>query len=433
MPELVGDERFAEAAPSDQAQSGTSETQASNGDSSPDSAAPAPRSSVWGPAFRSALVAWVVAHLIIITVQDLAQRVTPSPYAAQMPNDPKITHLFNQLFTWDTAWYAGIAQNGYHGVASDGVRFWPLLPLTTRAVAATGMGALTAVLVVCWAGALLFGMLMYRLAITVGGDEVVARRAVWLSQLAPGAFVLVMGYTEALSGVLAAAYLIAIRQAVKARRGSNEGEDEGSNRQVWLWHGVGFLAGLGSGLVRPTGMLLAAAGFIELVRQWRDPKRHLTARVLVTVSPPMGTGIYLLWAHHVYGNYMLPYTIQKLEGLRGTYAGNPWTSALDSVNQTGNGAGAFTLVLVVASVGLLAACVRRLPVSYTVWAALSLLAAITAPHFSSFARYASGILPLLLVAAMLTREWRRWAWVIGLCAALCAYFAYQSFIGIYIP
>ncbi len=424
MPELVGDERFAAAAPSAQEQTEAQGRTRNGTRAEPPSDQTA--GSVWGAAFRSALVAWVVAHLVVISVQDLAQRRTP-PYTAQMPNGPKIVHLFNQLFTWDTAWYAGIAQSGYHGVASDGVRFWPLLPLTTRAVAATGMGALTAILVVCWAGALLFGMLMYRLALTVGGDEVTARRAVWLGQLAPGAFVLVMGYTEALTGVFAAAYLIAIRQSVA------KGSDQGSNRWVWLWHGAGLLAGLGSGLVRPTGMLIAAAGVIEVIRQRRDPLPHLAARVLVALSPPLGTGIYLLWSHHVYGNYTLPYTIQKLQGLRGTYAGNPLESALDSVNQVGNGAGAFTLVLVVASIGLLGACVRRMPVSYTVWAALSLLAAITAPHFSSFARYASGILPLLLVAAMMTRDWRRWAWTIGPCIALCAYYAYQSFVGIYIP
>lgn len=373
----------------------------------------------WRPALRSALAAWLVAHLVIIAVQDLGQRATPH-FAAQMPGRPELHNLFNQLYTWDTAWYLGIAQSGYSGVANDGVRFWPLLPLTTRAVSAVGIPAAAAILLVCWAGALLFGMLMYRLMLTVGGDRVAARRAVWLSQLAPGAFVLVMGYTEALSGVLAAAYLIAIRQAAGSRRAG-------------LWHAAGFIAGLGSGLVRPTGLLLAAPGAIEAVRQRRDPVGQLFARVLVALSPLLGTGLFLLWSHTVYGNWTLPYTIQKLEGLRGTYASNPLTSALDSINQVGNGAGAYTLVLAIASVGLLWGCVRRLPISYTVWAALSLLAAITAPHFSSFARYSAGILPLLLVAAMLLRDWRRWGWVIGCSMGLCAYFAYQSFIGVYIP
>jgi len=378
----------------------------------------------WSAAFRSALGAWLVAHLIIIAIQDAAQRMTP-PYPAAMPGRPELHHLFNQLFTWDTSWYLGIAQGGYSGVANDGVRFWPLLPLATRGVAAVGIAPATAILVVCWAGALLFGMLMYRMALAVGGDAVTARRAVWLSQLAPGAFVLVMGYTEALSGLLAAAFLIAIRQP--------GGAMGAAGRRVWLWHAAGFLSGLGSGLVRPTGLLLAAPGAVEVLRQRRDPWPHTLARVLTTLSPLLGTGLFLLWSHTVYGNWTLPYSIQKTNGLRGTFAGNPVQSALDSLNQVGNGAGAFTVILVVASLGLLWVCVRRLPFSYTVYAAVSLLAAITAPHFSSFARYSSGILPLLLAGALLTRDWRRWGWAVGPSAALCAYFAYQSFTGIYIP
>ncbi len=430
MPELVGDEQSTQAVSTPQPQMETAPPDDSTA-ADDDRYVPAARSSGdgpqeaaatrawWGPAFRAALAAWVVAHVVIIAVQDLGQRATPH-FAAQMPGRPELHHLFNQLYTWDTAWYLGIAQTGYSGVANDGVRFWPLLPLVTRGVAAAGVPAATAILLVCWVGALLFGMLMYRLMLTVGGDAVAARRAAWLSQLAPGAFVLVMGYTEALSGVLAAAYLIAIRQSAKSRR-------------VWLWHAAGFVSGLGSGLVRPTGLLLAAPGAIEVIRQRRDPAGQLVTRVLIALSPLMGTGLFLLWSHTVYGNWTLPYSIQKLEGLRGTYAGNPLTSALDSLNQVGNGAGAYTIVLVVASLGLLWGCVRRLPFSYTAWAALSVLAAITAPHLSSFARYSAGILPLLLVAAMLTRDRRRWGWAVGVSTALCAYFAYQSFIGIYIP
>jgi hypothetical protein len=64
---------------------------------------------------------------------------------------------------------------------------------------------------------------------------------------------------------------------------------------------------------------------------------------------------------------------------------------------------------------------------------VTLASVITAPHFSSFARYASGVLPLLLAGALLVRDWRRWGWVVCSSAALCGYFAYQSFIGIYVP
>ncbi|MBR7833023.1 hypothetical protein KDL01_07100 [Actinospica durhamensis] len=412
---------------------GTSEVDdATGGASEQESAAsvpsPAPRVRAERPLWLTALLvtlpAWLAAHALVLLMQDYAVRRDP-PFAAQMPNQPVIHHLFNQLFTWDTAWYAGIAAHGYSGVASDGIRFWPLLPLTIRSLDLVGIGALTAELVVCWLASLAFGMFMYRVALAVGADRGTARRAVWLSQLAPGAFVLVMGYTEALAGMLAAAFLAAI---VLVRPGTLP-----TARATWTWYAVGFAAGFGSGLVRPTGWLLCLAGLIEVVRARRDRPSGTAARLVLAASPVLGLLTFLGWVQSEYHDWMLPYSTQQAANLRGTTAQSPWPSAVDSLNQGGNGAGAFTVILVVASIGLLWGCVRRLPASYTAWAFVSLAAVITAPHFSSFARYSSGILPLLLVAAMLTTRRSAWLWTIGSSAALCAYFAFQSFIGIYIP
>lgn len=398
---------------------------------------------LWRDAFRTAALAWLVAHAVILVIQDIAQRRDP-PYPAAIPNQPPIHHLFNELYTWDTAWYAGIAGHGYSGVPNDGIRFWPLYPLSIRVLDLVGIGPETGALVVAWIAALLFGVLMYRLAVTVGADRGTARRAVWLSQLAPGAFVLVMGYTEALAGMLAAAFLIAIRQAVPRREPRRQSHADGPGtdasdeqirriRRSWIWLGVGFIAGFCSGLVRPTGWLLAIPGAIEAVRQYREGPRRTLARVAVAISPLLGVGVFLVWASGFSGDWILPFSIQQRIGLRGTIAQNPLPSVLDSLNQVGNGAGAFTVILLVVSLGLFGACIRRMPISYTVWTAVSLLSVITAPHLSSFARYASGFLPLLLVAAMLTSDRKAWRWTICTSAAFAAYFAFQSFIGVYIP
>jgi hypothetical protein len=386
------------------------------------------RGGVWRAGLRAAVPAWIAARVLVIAVQDLASRATPNA-PAKMPTGPVLHHLFNQLFSWDTAWYVGIAQSGYSGVASDGIRFWPLLPLVTRSLDVIGIGPETGVLVVCWAAALAFGVLMYRFALEAGADQAAARRSVWLSQLAPGAFVLVMGYTEALAGMLAAAFLIAIRQAAPGR----DEIGEGGGGRVWLWHLVGIVAGFCSGLVRPTGWMLALPGAVEVLRHWRDPLAHTAARLLVALSPLLGVGTFLWWSRKTHGQWLLPYRTQELNGLRGTVAQNPIPSLLDSLNQSGNGAGAFTVILVVASLGLLWLCVRRMPVSYWLWSAVSIVSVITAPHFSSYARYASGILPLLVAGAMLTTNRHAWRWVLFSSAAFCAYFAYQGFIGVYIP
>lgn len=387
------------------------------------------RGGVWRAGLRAALPAWVLAHVVVIAIQDFAVRATPNA-PPKMPTGPLLHHLFNQLFTWDTAWYVGIAQGGYSGVASDGIRFWPLLPLVTRSLDVVGIGPLTGVLVVCWTAALVFGVLMYCFALEAGADRAAARRAVWLSQLAPGAFVLVMGYTEALAGMLAATFLIAVRQA--APRRGEEGRGSGAHK-VWLWHLAGIVAGYCSGLVRPTGWMLALPGVVEALRRWRDPLPHTAARLLTAVSPLLGVGTFLWWSDRTHGKWLLPYSTQELNGLRGTVAQNPLPSALDSLNQSGNGAGAFTVLLVVASLGLLWLCLRRMPLSYSLWALASVVSVITAPHFSSYARYASGVLPLLVAGAVLARDRGAWRWTLLACTAFCAYFAYQSFIGVYIP
>ena len=391
--------------------------------SAPTAVRPADRP-LWLASLLAALPAWVIAHVLILAMQEYAERRNP-PFAAQMPGREQIHHVFDALFTWDTAWYSGIAEHGYSGVPSDGIRFWPLLPLTIRSLDLVGIGALTGALVVCWAASLAFGMLIYRVALAVGGDEPMAGRAAWLSQLAPGAFVLVMGYTEALAGLLAAAFLASI---LLTRPGASP-----TARATWTWYAVGFVAGVGSGLVRPTGWLLCLAGLVEVVGNRRDRPSGMAARLAVAASPVLGLLIFLGWVKAEYHDLMLPYSTQQAANLRGTTAANPFESALESINQSGNGAGAFTLLLVIASIGLLWGSVRRLPVSFTVWALASLAAVITAPHFSSFARYSAGIIPLLLVAAMLTTRRSAWWWTVGCSAALCGYFAFQSFIGIYIP
>jgi hypothetical protein len=389
----------------------------------------------WRGAFLATLPAWVAAHLLIIEIQNLALRATPH-FPPSLPGGGPIDHPLDLLYSWDTAWYMGLAGQGYHGMPSDGIRFSPLLPLVTRAVSALGVPGFVAILAVCWAAALVFGALMYRLALTETGDVGAARRAAWLSQLAPGAFVLVMGYTEALAGMCAAAFLLAVRQGARrtAAAGGAAGRTSGGGAAgAWTWHAIGFVTGLCSGLVRPTGLLLALPGAIELLRARRDPWPHLAARIATALSPLLGLGLFLGWSHTVYGSYMLPYTMQQNVNLRGTVAANPLTAIEGTLSQGGNGAGAYTLVLVAVSVALLWTCARRLPVSFTAWAAVNLIAAATAPHFSSYARYISADLPLLLAAALLAGRRQHWAWTIGSSAALCAFFAYQAFVGLYVP
>jgi hypothetical protein len=323
----------------------------------------------WRAALREGLPAWLAGALLVLVIELFAERADRGESVLGLSRNV-LHYRFHLLFTWDTDWYLALAAHGYKGNPHEAIRFSPLLPLVTRAVSWIGIPAYDAILLVCWPAALGFAVLMHRVTLLETGDAGIARRATWLSQLAPGAFVLTMGYTEALTGLLAAGYLLAVRQY---------GADLGA-RRMWLWFGVGLVAGFGSGLVRPTGVLIASVGAVELLMRLLKRERlgwsGWTARLLMTAAPGLGVGAFLVWCQAVYGKFLLPYKVQTQIGLRGTVAGNPLSSAVaifgsPTSRDEVNGAGTLTVALAIASVGLLWFCVRRVPASFSVWAATS--------------------------------------------------------------
>ncbi len=64
-----------------------------------------------------------------------------------------------------------------------------------------------------------YGVALIKLARFEGMSDETARRAVWLLALAPPAFVLVMGYTEALAGLLAIIIFYGLRSGKLVARG----------------------------------------------------------------------------------------------------------------------------------------------------------------------------------------------------------------------
>src|SRR4029077_15621661 len=118
------------------------------------------------------------------------------------------------LFAWDAGFYRGIAQHGYGfgTVPHDALRFFPLFPLAGRALGPVlGGRADVALVAVVEVSALVLGALVHRLVLLEGRDERTARRAAWLVALFPSAFVLVLGYAEALALVFTVGAFIALR------------------------------------------------------------------------------------------------------------------------------------------------------------------------------------------------------------------------------
>ena len=100
---------------------------------------------------------------------------------------------------WDGTWYRDIATGGYAQTGLAGLRFFPLLPLLGRVL---GLGFASAVapamVVVANVSSLALLVFVRRLVIFEGKGRAAAMRSVWLMALFPSAFVLVWGYAEAL-------------------------------------------------------------------------------------------------------------------------------------------------------------------------------------------------------------------------------------------
>lgn len=286
------------------------------------------------------------------------------------------------LLSWDAAWYLDIARHGYDGVPQDGLRFFPTLPLLVRGVGAVIGSDTVALLLIANVSALAFGVLLHRLITDDLHDAALAERTVWLAALAPIAFVLVMGYTEAPAGAAMVGALWAAR------------------KRDWVRASV-FAALAGS--LRPTGMLLVVPLAFEAARGLRAarlPERPW--RLLAVTAPGLGALPYVLWLQGEYGDWRLVYRTQMVPGLRGDLR-DPVSSVIDAIRAIDTDLllglrGLWAIVLA----ALLVVSARRLPLSYTALAAAALLVAASADNIGSLERYGYGAFPFLIAASTLT-------------------------------
>jgi len=238
----------------------------------------------------------------------------------------------------------------------------------------------------------------------------VAARVPWLAALAPGASALVLPYTEAVAGALAVGMFLCLRR----------------HRLLGA-----AACGLLSGLVRPTGVLLAVPAAIELVRDRPRGIRDLAARGLAVVSPLLGTGCYLAWCGVRYGHPMLPYTVQTQSRLRGGWVVNPAKTLFHYV--PGGLDWRLNVGLIVLGIGLLVVALRRLPLSYGVWSALMFAAAVTSLQQHSLPRYLANMFPLVMAAALVVRSRRAFVAVLGACVICFVLLTGLGFTRHYVP
>lgn len=364
----------------------------------------------WAVELRLVALPWIVGRVLTVAALVVAEIVVDELHRGADP-----TQLRDGLLAWDADWYQGIAEDGYGGVGEVGLRFWPLFPLLGRALALVVGNVDLALLLIANVSAIVFMVLLRRLVMRETGDEALATRAVWLSAIWPTAFVLVMGYAEALFLALAVGFFLAIR----SRR----------------W-GPAIALGVVAGLTRPFAVFLAVAAAAELWRCWkRSASRERLLGLLAVISSGVGIGIYLVWVQIVYGDLFLPLTLQSDPTRQGS-ARDPVSSLLDYAGDLIAREDLLRALHFPWGVFLLALLVvmfMRLPVSYGLFSAGILLLSLSASNLDSLERYAMAAFPFIIVVAMVTADQRAERVAMTVSAGALVAYAMFTFSGIYTP
>lgn len=363
-------------------------------------------------ALRTAVAPWLVARVVVggalAVADELVTRTHPLASVA--------ARVHQGLLGWDASWYESIARHGYAGAGHSSLRFFPLVPLLTRALSyVPGVGFGTALLVVANASAFAATALLALLAQRETGDAALGRRAAWLLCLAPPAFTQVMGYAEGTLLALSVGALLALRA------------------RSWWWAAA---LGLAAAATRPVGVLLVVPAAVEGLRGLRDAARpRRAARTAAVVGPVVGFAAFLGWVGWRYGDVLAPLKVQEQGSHRGGVADPFRTLAHDAsllVHDRHLGE-ALHLPWVLLAVALLVVAVRRWPAAYSAYVAAVLVVALTASNLDGFERYALSAFPLVLAGATVTSSRRVERVVLPVAAAGLGLYALLAFTNLYIP
>ena len=357
----------------------------------------------WRRDFVASFATWVEARLYVAT----AYIVTIATLDRLEP-PPAFSPIDDGLIPWDGTWYRDLADRGYDAPELvDGIRFFPLWPLLGRFFGVFGDRPDIALVILANVCAFVAGMLLHRLAIQETNDAVTARRTVRLFALFPPAFVLVLGYSEALYLTLALGFVLAAR-----------------SRRWVLGAGLGFLAGL----TRPVAGLLALPA---LVRAWQTDRRSPRA-ALAILSAPLGTITFLVWAEREQGGWRAPVDAQR--ELRGDLTEPISRVARGLIHGLqGDEGELFHASAAVILIALTVATVTRLSADLWVYTIPSTMLLLGAENLNSMERYALSVFPLVIAAGILSRQPLLDRWLPTASAVALTTVTTLALNGVYVP
>jgi hypothetical protein len=369
---------------------------------------------------RESLLPYVVARAVVLAALGLAHFIVDRTHPAT-PGVAARVHA--GLLGWDAGWYESIARVGYAPLGRQSLRFFPATPLLTHALAwLPGLGDGSALVLLANVAAFAATAMLYVLVRRETSDPAVARRTVWVLSLLPAAFVLVMGYAEALFLVFAIGCFLALRPP-PAPAGLRP------------HFAVAALAALGAALTRPIGLLLVLAVAAELVRWWtRLGRSERVAGIAAIAAPFVGFLAFLGWAKHTVDDWWAPLRVQLQESHHGGLSDPVVTLYHDAKGLAHHHVGtALHVPWVLVALAVLIVCWRLLPAPYTLFAAGVLATALAGANLDSFERYAMSAFPLTVAAALILKPVQIERAVLALLSAGLAGYALLAFLNLSVP
>ena len=329
---------------------------------------------------------WLRLAGLAILVKALLVALTLVAYGASP--DP-LTALGREWNQWDATHYLYLATHGYSatGDARNLIAFFPLYPAVISAVAAIGLPARLAALLVSNVAGVVAAIVLYELARTDGREKAAFRAAAFFLVF-PTAYFLMVGYTEALFCALAFG---AVLQARRQR-----------------WAASGMLGGLAAA-ARLTGVALLPVIVIEMILA-----RRVLRPVWHAIVPPLlvllGLATYLMTNALVLGNPLAFVAIQREHWSHSLAA--PWVglaSAIHSISWrvpweklTVGGGEIAGGIIAYASTTLSWLRLRPSDAAY----ATVLTAMVTfLPFWLSIPRYLLSLYPLFLLVGRIRNQW----------------------------
>ncbi len=264
---------------------------------------------------------WLGLVLLSLLVKVVLVTLTLAEFGAGP--DP-LTALGRAWDHWDAQHYLYLATHGYSatGDARNLIAFFPLYPALISAIAATGLPARTAALLISNVAGVVAAILLYEIAAAPGVEraavsprqdlrENAAFRAAAFFIVFPTAYFLLVGYTEALFCALAFGAVLAAR------------------RQRWLF--AGLLGGLAAA-ARLTGLALLPFLLIELFYA-RHALRAVWQAVIAPVLIVLGFLTYLLTNLLVLGDAFAFISVQRQHWSHSLSA--PWVGFADAIRGIG--------------------------------------------------------------------------------------------------